>query len=79
MYVFGAMQHHMVWPYRSADPDDLRVSISYNADVTTATELKAKEKMEKEMVKYYNDNNLLDNSEVKNDKSTDVSDINKSG
>ena len=31
------------------------------------------------MVKYYNDNNLLDNSEVKNDKSTDVSDINKSG
>ena len=45
----------------------------------TATELKAKEKMEREMVKYYNDNNLLDNSEVKNDKSTDVSDINKSG
>ncbi len=35
--------------------------------------------MEKEMVKYYNDNNLLDNSEVKNDKSTNVSDINKSG
>ena len=31
------------------------------------------------MVKYYNDNNLLDNSEVKNDKSANVSDINKSG
>ena len=35
MYVFPALQHHMVWPYRSEDPDDLRLSLSFNADYTT--------------------------------------------
>tara|TARA_Y100000817_G_C16566850_1_gene415716 strand:- start:28 stop:639 length:612 start_codon:yes stop_codon:yes gene_type:complete len=79
MYVFGAHQHHMVWPYRSADPDDKRVSLSFNADITTQTDLQTMHKREKEMVKHYIDNNLIDNSEVKDDKGVTASDINKSG
>tara|TARA_B100002019_G_scaffold118816_1_gene101979 strand:- start:87 stop:920 length:834 start_codon:yes stop_codon:yes gene_type:complete len=75
-YIFPALQHHAVWPYRSADPDDLRVSLSFNADVITASALKAQnenyEKMYEEMKK-------MKESEVKDDKSTDVSNINKSG
>ena len=35
MYIFPALTHHMVWPYRSEDPDDLRLSLSFNADYTT--------------------------------------------
>jgi len=75
-YIFPALQHHAVWPYRSADPDDLRVSLSFNADVITASALKVQnenyEKMYEEMKK-------MKESEVKDDKSTDVSNINKSG
>ena len=78
MYVFGALQHHMVWPYRSTDPDDLRVSLSFNADVIKKSMLeqqeKQQEKMYEEMKKFKEQQ-----SEVKDDKSTDVSDINKSG
>ena len=44
MYVFPALQHHMVWPYRSADPNDERVSISFNADMTTKSVLDKKKK-----------------------------------
>ena len=75
-YIFPALQHHAVWPYRSADPDDLRVSLSFNADVVTESALKAQnenyEKMYEEMKK-------MKESEVKDDKSADVSNINKSG
>ena len=78
MYVFPALQHHMVWPYRSADPNDERISISFNADTTTGKAFqenaKQQEKMYEEMKKFKEQQ-----SEVKNDKSADVSDINKSG
>ena len=40
MYIFGALQHHMVCLYRSADPNDERVSLSFNADFTTQSQLK---------------------------------------
>ena len=76
MYIFPALQHHMVWPYRSEDPNDSRISLSFNADFTTKSKLehdqKNQEMMFEEMKKHKE-------SEVKNDKSTDVSDINKSG
>ena len=74
MYIFPALQHHMVWPYRSEDPNDSRISLSFNADFTTKSRLehdqKNHEMMYEEMKKM---------KESKNDKSTDVSDINKSG
>ena len=86
MYVFPALQHHMVWPYRSADPNDERVSISFNADMTTKSVLEKQQKEQEEMMKYYaeekqkSENEKLNlNNEVKDDKSTDVSNINKSG
>ena len=86
MYVFPALQHHMVWPYRSADPNDERVSISFNADMITRSGLERKEKEQQEMMKRYeehkqkSENEKLNlNNEVKNDKSTDVSTVNKSG
>ena len=78
MYIFPALQHHMVWPYRSEDPNDSRISLSFNADFITKSKLeqeqKNHQKMYEEMKKYEQQK-----SEVKNDKSTDVSDINKSG
>ena len=74
MYIFPALQHHMVWPYRSEDPNDSRISLSFNADFTTKTKLeqdkKTQEMMYQEMKKM---------KEGENDKSTNVSDINKSG
>ena len=86
MYIFGAMQHHMVWPYRSANPDDERVSISFNADMITQSKINAeKEKYEMEMKHYTEEKQKLENeklnlnNEVKDDKSTDVSNVNKSG
>ena len=78
MYIFGALQHHMVWPYRSADPNDERVSLSFNADFRTSTQLKydteQQERMYEEMTKF-----KQQQSEVKDDKSADVSNVNKSG
>ena len=80
-YIFTALQHHMVWPYRSADPDDLRVSLSFNSDVITEDALKKQqdeqEVLYKQMKKYKEEQQKQ--SEVKDDKSTDVSNINKSG
>ena len=76
MYIFPALQHHMVWPYRSANPDDSRVSLSFNADYTSESKLIEEQKMQEQM---YQDMKKHKESEVKNDKSTDVSDINKSG
>ena len=76
MYVFPALQHHMVWPYRSSDPDDLRVSLSFNADFTTQQALEIEKKNQE---KLYEEMKKHKESEVKNDKGTDVSDINKSG
>ena len=74
MYLFGALQHHMVWPYTSADPNDERISISFNADTTTKSQL---DKHQKEQEMMYEEIKKMKESE--NDKSTDVSDINKSG
>ena len=74
MYVFPALQHHMVWPYRSADPNDERISISFNADMTTKSAL---DKEAKEQEKFYEEMKKMKESE--NDKSADVSNINKSG
>ena len=86
MYVFPALQHHMVWPYRSADPNDERVSISFNVDTITKSGLKRQQQEQEEMVKYYqeqkqkSENEKLNlNNEVKDDKSADASNINKSG
>ena len=76
MYVFPALQHHMVWPYRSTDPDDSRISLSFNADFTTKNQLdmqrQNQEKMFEEMKKHKE-------SEVKDDKSVTDGNINKSG
>ena len=78
MYVFPALQHHMVWPYRSADPNDERISLSFNADFRTQSQLqheqKQQEKLYEEMTKY-----KQQQSEVKDDKGVIVSNINKSG
>ena len=74
MYIFPALQHHMVWPYRSEDPNDSRISLSFNADYTTKTILEQEQKNQ-EML--YEEIKKMKESE--NDKSTDVSDINKSG
>ena len=74
MYIFPALQHHMVWPYRSANSDDLRVSLSFNADYTTKNMLEQEQKNHEMMYK-----EMKKMKESKNDKSTDVSDINKSG
>ena len=76
MYVFAALQHHMVWPYRSTDPDDSRISLSFNADFTTKNQLDVQrqnqEKMFEEMKKHKE-------SEMKDDKSVTDGNINKSG
>lgn len=74
MYVFPALQHHAVWPYRSADPDDLRVSLSFNADVTTQKELDV---MQKNMEEAYKLQQKMKGSE--NDKGLTDGDLNKSG
>ena len=76
MYIFPALQHHMVWPYRSEDPNDSRISLSFNADFTTKTKLEQDKKTQEMM---YQEMKKHKESEVKNDKGTDVSDINKSG
>lgn len=80
MYVFGALQHHAVWPYRSADPDDLRVSLSFNADVTTKNEL---ERQNREMEKMFEGQKKINEQqkmkESENDKGLTDGDINKSG
>ena len=74
MYIFPAMQSHMVWPYRSEDPNDSRISLSFNADYVTEDGLE-KEKQQQEIM--YEEMKKMKESE--NDKSADVSDINKSG
>ena len=76
MYIFGARQHHMVWPYRSADPNDERISLSFNADITTKSSL---EQSTKEAEMMYEEMKKMKESEVKDDKSIDASNINKSG
>jgi len=74
MYVFGSLQHHMVWPYRSADPNDKRVSLSFNAEFTTEKTIQMENKNQEMMYE-----SMKKMKESENDKSTDVSDINKSG
>tara|TARA_R100000773_G_C4220482_1_gene119187 strand:+ start:2595 stop:3029 length:435 start_codon:yes stop_codon:yes gene_type:complete len=32
-YIFPALQTHLVYPYKSTNPSDLRVSLSFNANV----------------------------------------------
>ena len=74
MFIFPALQHHMVWPYRSEDPNDTRISLSFNADFTTKSSL---DKTQKDQEKMYEEMKKMKESE--NDKSADGSDINKSG
>ena len=74
MYIFPALQHHMVWPYRSEDPNDSRVSLSFNADFTTKRKLEQEQKNHEMMYK-----EMKKMKESENDKSTNVNDINKSG
>ena len=50
-YIFGAMQQHMVWPFRSTEKDDLRVSLSFNADVLSQKELEREKQRFDEMQK----------------------------
>ena len=76
MYIFPALQHHMVWPYRSTDPDDLRVSLSFNADWITKTQLEAQNKNHEMM---YEQMKKHKESEMKDDKSVTDGNINKSG
>ena len=73
MYIFAALQHHMVWPYRSTDPDDLRVSLSFNADVIKKSVLK---QQEKGMEEY---NKFMKMKESENDKSLTDGNLNESG
>jgi len=74
MYIFPAMQSHMVWPYRSEDPNDSRISLSFNADFITDDALE-KEREQQEIM--YKEMKKMKESE--NDKSADASNINKSG
>ena len=74
MYIFPAMQNHMVWPYRSQDPNDSRISLSFNADYVTEDGL---EKEKEQQEKMYEEMKKM--KESKNDKSIDASNINKSG
>ena len=74
MFLFPALQNHMVWPYRSKDPNDSRISLSFNADwilkSTLDMQSKDQEMMYKEMKKM---------KESENDKSLTDGNINKSG
>ena len=74
MYIFPALQHHMVWPYRSEDSNDSRISLSFNADYTTKRKLEQEQKNQEMMFE-----EMKKMKESVNDKSADVSDINKSG
>ena len=74
MYIFPALQHHMVWPYRSEDPNDSRISLSFNADFTTKSKLEQEQKNQEMM---YDEMKKMKESE--NDKSITDGDINKSG
>jgi uncharacterized protein (TIGR02466 family) len=76
MYIFPALQHHMVWPYRSTDPDDSRISLSFNMDYTTKSQLDAENKNHEMM---YEQMKKHKESEMKDDKSVTDGDINKSG
>ena len=78
MFIFPALQHHMVWPYRSEDPNDSRISLSFNADFTTKSKLEQEQKNHQQMYEVMKKHEQEKN-EVKNDKSTDASNINKSG
>ena len=74
MYIFGAIQHHMVWPYRSADPNDGRISLSFNADFRTSSQLEHEKKQHEMMYE-----SMKKMKESENDKSITDGDINKSG
>ena len=62
--------------YRSSNPDDSRISLSFNADYTSKSALEQEQKNQERL---YQDMKKYKESEAKNDKGTDVSDINKSG
>ena len=74
MYIFPALQHHMVWPYRSEDPNDSRISLSFNADWTTEKKLKREQENQEQM---YQEMKKMKESE--NDKTVTDGNINKSG
>ena len=74
MYIFPALQHHMVWPYRSEDPNDSRISLSFNADFTTKSRLEKEQEHQEMMFK-----EMKKMKESENDKSVTDGNINKSG
>ena len=74
MFIFPALQHHMVWPYRTEDPNDSRISLSFNADWTTEKKLKREQENQEQM---YQEMKKMKESE--NDKSVTDGNINKSG
>ena len=79
-YIFGALQQHMVWPYRSTKEDDLRISMSFNADVISQSEYqKEKERFEEYEKQKQKLEQQLKEGREKIDKGSVISDINKSG
>ena len=78
MFIFPALQHHMVWPYRSEDPNDSRISLSFNADFTTKSKLEQEQKNHQQMYEMMYDE-MKKMKESENDKSITDGDINKSG
>ena len=76
MYVFPALQHHMVWPYRSTKEDDLRISMSFNADVISQSELEKQKQQYEEMQKQrQNVEQQLTEGREKIDKGSVINDI----
>ena len=74
MFIFPALQNHSVWPYRSKDPNDSRISLSFNADWITKKQL---ENQSKDQEMMYEEMKKMKESE--NDKSPTDGNINKSG
>tara|TARA_Y100000356_G_C11202046_1_gene258294 strand:+ start:50 stop:901 length:852 start_codon:yes stop_codon:yes gene_type:complete len=75
-YIFGALQQHMVWPYRSTKEDDLRISMSFNADVISQSELEKQKQQYEEMQKQrQNVEQQLTEGREKIDKGSVINDI----
>tara|TARA_B100002019_G_C21143198_1_gene534328 strand:- start:107 stop:952 length:846 start_codon:yes stop_codon:yes gene_type:complete len=75
-YIFGALQQHMVWPFRSTKEDDLRISLSFNADVISQSELeKEKHRYEQYQQEKKRVEQQLKKESEKNDKSSVINDI----
>ena len=66
----------MVWPYRSTKEDDLRISMSFNADVISQSELEKQKQQYEEMQKQrQNVEQQLTEGREKIDKGSVINDI----